>query len=111
MHSSELKTFHDKVQNQEKDQIDEPGEPTSEMNSTAATNSQNTKEPQQIRERTAADRKTIANKEPSACQPTLQHHQSHNQMNQDLSNQGNITSVHGASHQGPRTMLIVHTAH
>ena len=43
MHSSELKTFHDKVQNQEKDQIDEPGEPTSEMNSTAATNSQNTK--------------------------------------------------------------------
>ena len=103
MHSSELKTFHDQVQNQEKDQTDEPREPTGKMNSTAVANSQNIKESQQIKERTAADRKTATNKEPSACQPTLQHHQSHNQMNQDLSNQGNITSVHGPSHQGSRT--------
>ena len=74
MYSSVLKTFHDQVQNQEKYQTNEPGEPTGEMNSTAAANSQNTKEPQQIRERNVADKKTATNKEPSLCQPTLQHH-------------------------------------
>ena len=45
----------------------------------------------------------------SADQPTLQHDPSLNHGDLDLTNHGDVISIHGPSHKGPRTMLKVHT--
>ena len=117
VHSSRLETFHDhdQVQSQDKDQAmksiaTSSSQSNQEPQQIGQINQKNIQEPQQIGQTTAANKGSIAS-QPSACQPTLHHHLSLNQTSQDLRNQGNNIYVHGPSHQGPRTMLIVHAAH
>ena len=44
-----------------------------------------------------------------ADQPTLQHDPSLDHGDLDLTNHGDVISIQGPIHKGPRTMLIVHT--
>ena len=46
-----------------------------------------------------------------ADQPTLPRGLSLNQGYLEQNNHGNLISIHGPSHQSPRTMNVVHTAH
>ena len=46
-----------------------------------------------------------------ADQPFLPRGLSLNQGDLDPRNHGNVISIHGPSHQSPRTMNVVHTAH
>ena len=46
-----------------------------------------------------------------ADQPTFPRGLSLNQGDLDQRNHGNVISIHGPSHQSPRTMIVVHTAH
>ena len=45
----------------------------------------------------------------SANQLTLQHDPSLDHGDLDLTNHGDVISIHGPSHKGPRNMLEVHT--
>ena len=46
-----------------------------------------------------------------ADQPTLPRALSLNQGDLEPKNYGYVISIHGTSHQGARTMIVVHTAH
>ena len=61
------------------------------------------------KEQNTAAAATVQNSSTPADQLTLQHDQSRDQGDLDLHNQGDVISIHGPSHKGPRALLVVHT--
>lgn len=90
-------------------------DPTQGYDAGQTRSSQDQDPAQQDQEKSAATSFNSQNTKTTVCQfsddqPTLQHCLSSNQISKDLKNPGNVISTHGPSHQGLRTLLMVHTA-